>query len=199
MHGGRKLRWVQEPRLGLDAVCALRVPGRAQGITARCHGSGWLLAHSFGRADPTLWHTLGSPPWPGCAVLQWGSRRSPPPLLRHPLPGTTTHAGQGDWGGGGAAASWAPCRPQRRPREPERNEVAGSQVPTAAPVQKIGPELAVVAAATDRVLQCGGGGSARPRCAQWDPRVGPGLAMELGGSSFCCPQQLHRGNAKRFP
>lgn len=146
----------------------------------------------------------------------WGSEKNPLPPLPPPA-GATTLVGQGE-SGEEAAASWARCRLQRRPREPERNEVAPVQVPTAAPVQKIHPELVAVATAMGWVPCRGKGRGAQPQtqvCQHGTLAQGGGSTVgrwswALAGTKGSCPgsrcprlplmfRDFALGKAGRFP
>lgn len=137
------------------------------------------LALGFTRASPTLRGAWGPPARLGHAAPWWGSWQSPPLAPPPPARGCDPRGAGG--GREEAAASWARRRLQRRPRKPERNEVAPGQVPTAAPVKKIHPELVAVAAVTGRVL-CHGGGHGRTQvCTTGTPMwAAKGWAVELG-------------------
>lgn len=175
---------------GSGAAGAARPP-RAPRCFGRARGPRGLRAQpSLGAvlAAAGAWLHQSQPNAAGCtgATSSAGARgpmvgvlvKSPPA----PLPPARGCDPRGAGGGREeAAASWARRRLQRRPRKPERNEVAPGQVPTAAPVKKIHPELVAVAAVTGRVL-CHGGGHGRTQvCTTGTPMwAAKGWAVEPG-------------------
>lgn len=103
-HGGRKLQWVREPRVGMDALCALW-----RGSMGRCPCSGWLPAHTA-LAQPTQrcgtrrGHRLG---WD--VQCCHGGPGEAPPSFTIPCSGPGPTQGKGGPGGSGCQLGSMPA------------------------------------------------------------------------------------------
>lgn len=160
--GRRIARGSQVPRRGLGAPWPRARP--------------WLGAASEARL---CWR------WPtavggrrGCLARCWGFQQSP--LPPPPGRGRDPRGAGGARGGSGCQLGSTPAT--KAAQRAQRNEVAPVQVPTAALVQKIHPELVAVATAMGWVPRRGGGHDPGPRCAGTGPRCRAVGAPRGGGA-----------------
>lgn len=102
----------------------------------------------------------------------WGFQQNPP----HPPAGAVTPRGRGSPGRKRCQLSSTPAT--KAAQRARRNEVAPVQVPTAALVQKIHPELVAAATAMGRVPPRGGGATPEPGV----PARSPGRAVGAPGA-----------------
>lgn len=189
-----------------DSTPVEELPGEPPGSCWSQAGDGGGGALPWG--SQVLWQGLGAPwPWArpslgaalaatrtrlcwrwpkavggqrGCMAPCWGFWQSP--LPPPPSQGHDPCGAGGARGGSGCQLGSMPAT--KAAQRAQRNEVALVQVPTAALVQKIHPELVAVATAMGWVPRRGGGHDPGPRCAGTGPRRRV-VGAPWGGGAGC--------------